>query len=279
METSLVLVGHSIGCYIILEMMRRNPELKIIKAIMLFPTIERMAQTPQGKIMTPVLCEMRYLAYLSVFLLSLLPAVLKASLIKLLLGGICSLDQTVVQPTTDVVLFPCVANAMYLGGQEMRKVLERDNITIRKNLKKLIFYYGGTDNWCPVQYYHDIKQDFPHGDVRLCKKGFRHAFVLDAGSEVAKMALRHLCGDQLPNWPHYFPPSLPPPNLQKARPIWSRGHVGLPGEDNWRREWRTTQLSKHNRSMLQIPECGFCTQQLGLTVKVHQQFTSASRLL
>lgn len=28
-ETSLVLIGHSIGCYIILEMMKRNPERKV----------------------------------------------------------------------------------------------------------------------------------------------------------------------------------------------------------------------------------------------------------
>lgn len=27
--TSLVLVGHSIGCYIILDMMKRDPELKV----------------------------------------------------------------------------------------------------------------------------------------------------------------------------------------------------------------------------------------------------------
>lgn len=27
-ETSLVLVGHSIGCYIILDIMKRNPKLK-----------------------------------------------------------------------------------------------------------------------------------------------------------------------------------------------------------------------------------------------------------
>lgn len=26
---------------------------------------------------------------------------------------------------------------MYMGGQEMRKVLERDNITIKKNLEKV----------------------------------------------------------------------------------------------------------------------------------------------
>uniref|UniRef100_A0A3Q0SXF4 Lipid droplet-associated hydrolase n=1 Tax=Amphilophus citrinellus TaxID=61819 RepID=A0A3Q0SXF4_AMPCI len=182
-ETSLVLLGHSIGCYIILEMMKRNPELSVLKAVMLFPTIERMAQTPQGKVMTPVLCHMRYVAYLPLFLLSLLPDTLKVSLIKLVLAnyGLSCCD-----------LFPLSANAMYMGGQEMRKVLKRDNTTIKKNLDKLIFYYGATDHWCPVQYYHDIKQEFPHGDFRLCENGFRHAFVLDAGREVAEMVFEWL---------------------------------------------------------------------------------------
>uniref|UniRef100_A0A672Y7T4 Lipid droplet-associated hydrolase n=1 Tax=Sphaeramia orbicularis TaxID=375764 RepID=A0A672Y7T4_9TELE len=174
-ETSLVLVGHSIGCYIILDMMKRDPELKVLKAVMLFPTIERMALSPQGRVMTPVLCHMRYVAYLPLFLLSLLPERLKSSLIKLVLVKCVSLF--------------FVANAMYMGGQEMKKVLERDNVTIKKHLKKLIFYYGATDHWCPVQYYHDIKQDFPNGDFRLCENGFRHAFVLDAGREVANMVV------------------------------------------------------------------------------------------
>ncbi|XP_034715274.1 lipid droplet-associated hydrolase isoform X2 [Etheostoma cragini] len=194
-ETSLVLVGHSIGCYIILKMMKGNPELKVIKAIALFPTIERMAQTPQGKVMTPVLCHMRYVAYLPLFLLSLLPEELKASLIKLVFGGICSLDHTVVQPTVGLLSGDCAANAMYMGAQEMRNVRERDNITIKKNLEKLIFYYGATDHWCPVEYYYNIKQDFPHGNFRLCENGFRHAFVLDAGREVAKMVFEWIRGD------------------------------------------------------------------------------------
>lgn len=74
---------------------------------MLFPTIERMAQTPQGKIMTPVLCHMRYVAYLPLFLLSLLPEALKTRLIKLVLGGIRSLDHTVVQPTVGLLSGDC----------------------------------------------------------------------------------------------------------------------------------------------------------------------------
>lgn len=74
---------------------------------MLFPTIERMAQTPQGKVMTPVLCHLRYIAYLPLFLLSLLPERLKAGLIKLVLGGIRSLDHTVLQPTVGLLSGDC----------------------------------------------------------------------------------------------------------------------------------------------------------------------------
>ncbi|XP_011618241.2 lipid droplet-associated hydrolase [Takifugu rubripes] len=193
--TTLVLVGHSIGCYIILEIMKRSPDLKVMKSIMLFPTIERMAQTPQGRLLTPVLCYFRYLAYLPVFLLSLVPEGLKACLVRLLLGGIPSLDHTVIQPTVELLSGDCAANAMYMAGQEMEKVFERDNGTIRRHLGKLIFYYGATDHWCPAQYYYDIRKAFPHGDLRLCERGFRHAFVLDAGSDIARMVVQWIRAD------------------------------------------------------------------------------------
>lgn len=74
---------------------------------MLFPTIERMAQTPQGRVLTPVLCHFRYLAYLPLFLLSLLPDGLKACLIRLAFAGIQSLDQSVVQPTVGLLSGDC----------------------------------------------------------------------------------------------------------------------------------------------------------------------------
>lgn len=77
--------------------------LQVLKAVMLFPTIERMAQTPQGKIMTPMMCQMRYVGYLTLFMLSLLPDGLKAGLMKLALSGIPSLDHTVLQPTLSLL--------------------------------------------------------------------------------------------------------------------------------------------------------------------------------
>lgn len=137
---------------------------QVLKAVMLFPTIERMAQSPQGKVMTPVLCQMRYLAYLPVFFFSLLPAGLRAFLVKLTLGHISSLDQCVIPPCVELLsgdcagqgtsgwrlsglmtrsfiwrpfFYLCAANSIYMGGQEMKKVVERDNITIKKNLDKV----------------------------------------------------------------------------------------------------------------------------------------------
>lgn len=83
------------------------PLLQVMKSIMLFPTIERMAQTPQGRLLTPVLCYFRYLAYLPVFLLSLVPEGLKACMVRLLLGGIPSLDHTVIQPTVELLSGDC----------------------------------------------------------------------------------------------------------------------------------------------------------------------------
>ncbi|XP_031758842.1 lipid droplet-associated hydrolase isoform X2 [Xenopus tropicalis] len=197
-DIKLILIGHSIGCYIILEMMKRAADLKVLQSIMLFPTIERMAQSPQGKIMTPLLCSLRYVFYMPLYLLSFLPENLKTSLVRFVLRGIKSVDEASVEACLNLFRMDCAANAMYMGSQEMVKVLERDNNTIKRNLQKLIFYYGATDNWCPVQYYEEMKKAFPEGSILLCEKGIRHAFVLDSSNEVATMTIdwlkkRSLC--------------------------------------------------------------------------------------
>lgn len=191
-DVKLVLIGHSIGCYIILEMMKRSPELNVLKSILLFPTIERMAQSPQGKMMTPWLCSLRYVVYVPLYLLSFLPEAMKTFLVKLALSGIKSVDETSVVAALNLFRLECSANAMYMGSQEMVKVLERDNSTIKQHLSKLIFYYGAEDSWCPVQYYEDIRKDFPKGNIWLCDKGYRHAFVLDSGKEVASLVINWL---------------------------------------------------------------------------------------
>ncbi|KAG5855998.1 hypothetical protein ANANG_G00003060 [Anguilla anguilla] len=213
-EAKLVLIGHSIGCYIIIEMMKRDPELQVLKSVLLFPTIERMAVTPQGRVMTPVLRRLRHVAYLPVFLLSLLPQSLQATVVKVALRAVRCLDLSVIPAALSLFNVDCAANAMYMGSQEMVQVLGRDDSTIRQNLDKLIFYYGATDSWCPVQYYQDIRADFPgeHPAVRQGlpprlrpgrgRRGGRHGYRVDPPRRGELVELR---------------PSPPPPHPTAAR--------------------------------------------------------------
>lgn len=60
---------------------------------------------------------------------------------------------------------------------------------------QLTFYYGAADAWCPVQYYEEMKADFPGGDIQLCEKGIWHAFVLESSKEVAEMVVEWLQDD------------------------------------------------------------------------------------
>ncbi|XP_078069201.1 lipid droplet-associated hydrolase isoform X2 [Mustelus asterias] len=168
-DIKLVLIGHSIGCHMILEVMKREPKLQVLKAVLLFPTIERMAESPQESV--------------------------KASLVRWALQGLQSLDEATVSASLNLFNVDCAANGMYMGSQEMIQVVQRDDSTIGRYLDKLIFYYGHNDHWCPIEYYEDMKRSFPDGTIHLCQRGIRHAFVLDANVEMAQMLIDWLCTD------------------------------------------------------------------------------------
>ncbi|XP_043844883.1 lipid droplet-associated hydrolase isoform X2 [Dromiciops gliroides] len=184
----LVLIGHSVGSYMLLEMMKRAPQLPVLRCFLLFPTIERIAKSPNGKVMTPLLCWLRYALYVPIYIgLSLVPAKVLTMLASVFLQRLKLKNEITSRHVLNSLNVSCIANAMYLGSQEMRAILERDNCTIQKHLQKLTFYYGSSDAWCPVQYYEDLKKDFPGGDIKLCEKGIEHAFIMSSNQEMAAM--------------------------------------------------------------------------------------------
>ncbi|XP_049640622.1 lipid droplet-associated hydrolase [Suncus etruscus] len=82
-DMKLVVISHSIGCYMTLQILKIAPELQIIRAFLLFPTIERMSESPSGKIVTPLLRWFRYALYATGYiLLKPCPAFIKSLLIK-----------------------------------------------------------------------------------------------------------------------------------------------------------------------------------------------------
>uniref|UniRef100_A0A9L0KBA1 Lipid droplet-associated hydrolase n=1 Tax=Equus asinus TaxID=9793 RepID=A0A9L0KBA1_EQUAS len=168
-EMKLVLIGHSIGCYISLQILKLAPELPIIRSLLLFPTIERISESPNGRIATPLFCRFRYALYVSAYLLlKPWPEKIKSLMIRKYL----QMMNLQTEFSLLNLLEPfCLVNAAYLASQEMMEVVKRDNETIKEHLSKLTFYYGTVDAWCPKEYYEDMKKDFPEGDIRLsCHK-------------------------------------------------------------------------------------------------------------
>lgn len=52
-DAKLHLVGHSIGSWCILQLLKDQEIAKqVVRCYLLFPTIERMAETPNGKFLT-----------------------------------------------------------------------------------------------------------------------------------------------------------------------------------------------------------------------------------
>ncbi|XP_057598313.1 lipid droplet-associated hydrolase isoform X2 [Hippopotamus amphibius kiboko] len=192
-EMKLVVIGHSIGCYFSLQILKHAPELPIIRSFLLFPTIERMSESPNGKLATPLLCWFRYAFYVPGYLLlKPWPEKIKSLMIRMLLQRMNLQSEfsflNVLEPF-------CLVNAAYLGSQEMMEVVKRDNETIKEHLSKLTFYYGTIDAWCPKEYYEDMKKDFPEGDIRLCEKKIPHDFILYFYQEMADMVADWLKDD------------------------------------------------------------------------------------
>ncbi|XP_005662769.1 lipid droplet-associated hydrolase isoform X1 [Sus scrofa] len=194
-EMKLVVIGHSIGCYISLQILKHGPELPIIRCFLLFPTIERMSESPNGKITTPLVCWFRYALYIPVYLLlKPWPVNIKSLMVRMCLR-MMNLQSPSEFSLLNMLEPSCLVNVAYLASQEMMEVVKRDNETIKEHLSKLTFYYGTKDAWCPKEYYEDMKRDFPEGDIRLCEKMMPHAFVLHFHREMAAMVAAWLKDD------------------------------------------------------------------------------------
>ena len=85
---------------------------------------------------------------------------------------------------------PWVSNfSTFLAKIEMNEVVEQQQNKLKRFLPKLSFYYGSCDDWCPKQYFYELKKNFPGADAWLCDRNIKHAFIQEKseGREVAKI--------------------------------------------------------------------------------------------
>ena len=186
------LVGHSIGCYVILQMLELLSPLLVKKAVLLFPTIERMSETPNGQKLAPLFNTYRHAATSLVGLLSWCPEWLREFVLRQYLYTTPVEHLGHMTRALTNIDGHSMHNILCMAGQEMEEVAALPEDLIRQHIDKLVFYYGAEDSWTLKSCYQDMAKRFPDKDVHLCSHGYPHAFVLTASNEMAEFVFSRL---------------------------------------------------------------------------------------
>ena len=180
------LIGHSVGSKLCLDLLKFAPfNEQVQHAYLMFPTIEKIGESKSGK-RVPTFNRFFFLLRIFYNLFHLIPTSWKGAIVS----WQCrrqGIPDEFIQSSLEYTNPRVIDRIWFLALDEMQKIREIDEETVRSNLNRLKLYYGASDDWVNTELYHEIIQKFPGIDAELCKNGYEHAFVLKSGPEVAKM--------------------------------------------------------------------------------------------
>ncbi|KAJ5602988.1 hypothetical protein N7537_005944 [Penicillium hordei] len=203
----VILIGHSVGAYIAMEILRRHREASpesafdIVGGAMLFPTVRDIAASPSGQKLTTLLSIIPRLAVVVSFfarlLTFLLPTSLLRSVVRLVMGDppVHALDATCAFLRSR----GGVRQALHMAADEMRTITSdkwSDDVwgaaSAREPIAKLFFYFGRNDHWVADQTRNEIvavrgqKEGQPGPTMVVCEEGLPHAFCLKHSDVMAR---------------------------------------------------------------------------------------------
>ncbi|KAL1860173.1 hypothetical protein Plec18167_004287 [Paecilomyces lecythidis] len=204
----VILIGHSVGAYIAMEILRRHREEKvqdgeepfdIIGAVLLFPTVIDIAKSAAGKRLTWLLYFIPQLALVASlvvrFLTFAFPDWALRALVRFVMGNPPSsaLESTLSFLNSE----RGVRQALHMAADEMRTITSdkwSDDIwgtsTAGRPPSRLVFYFGRNDHWVAERTRDEIiesrgsSKDGP--TMMVCEDSIPHAFCIRHSSIMAR---------------------------------------------------------------------------------------------
>ena len=144
-HSRIILIGHSIGAYVILNLLKTCQRVSdITKAFLLFPTVERMAISPSGRYVTPFVTYFKWLAVASSAAFSILPAFVKEFLVRWWLNDRKRLSLSSVESILKLLTPQSIDGVFTMAQHEMKEVVDLDdevpNHTKYIHCNNLIYY-------------------------------------------------------------------------------------------------------------------------------------------
>lgn len=177
----IVLVGHSVGAYIVLEMMQRQTGFAVVGAILLFPTIEAIAESPRGKLISPFLRVPGFIAAMGLL------ARLMTWCLPWVLEELVALFTGFDGPALETVLAflhsqQGVRQALYLAADEMRTInARRWSTKLLAKRRKLYFLWGQRDGWVVDRLRDCLIQEETNAHMEMAKATIPHSFCVEQG--------------------------------------------------------------------------------------------------
>lgn len=189
-KSRFVLMGHSVGAYISLQVTKRRPDFPILKVINLFPTVRDLYQglpPPVKVIMRPGLRQ------LIGCIVHCIPTFVKRAILSLARSNF---DQSTRELVTGMLNYTTIQNVLYMAYLEAYEILDLDEDLLRHDEHEvrptLLFLYGRTDPYTPMEFHDAMKMLMPDGHVHLAEEEVPHAFVLKHSSPVARRVAHFL---------------------------------------------------------------------------------------
>ncbi|XP_030927514.1 lipid droplet-associated hydrolase-like [Quercus lobata] len=197
-EVPIILVGHSIGSYISIDMFRRSSE-KVIYCIGLYPFLALNLQSTEQSIIGKIAASRVLSVALSLIVASL--GFLPRSALRLIVTNSLakSWSAVAVEATcSHLVQYHTMRNALFMAMTEFRKLTATpDWAFMREKKEKLAFLFGGDDHWGPLQMFEEISKQVP-GIALSIERGHKHAFsCTEAGASCVAKYVASLIKNQL----------------------------------------------------------------------------------
>lgn len=126
-HSKILLIGHSIGAYVVLNLLKTcHRASDVTKAILLFPTIERMAVSPSGRYVTPMVTYFKWLAVGSAAVFSILPKFVQQFLVQWWLSDRKNLMLSSVETVLRFLTPQSINGCFTMTQDEMKEVVHPD---------------------------------------------------------------------------------------------------------------------------------------------------------
>ncbi|KAH9674413.1 alpha/beta-Hydrolases superfamily protein [Citrus sinensis] len=200
-EVPIVLVGHSIGAYVALEMLKRSSE-KVIYYIGLYPFLALIRPSVTQSIIGKVAASNIASTALSYIIASLgiLPSKALRFLVSNSLGR--SWSATAVEAAcTHLSQYHVMRNVLFMTMTEFKQLTKTpDWAFMRENQSKIAFLFGVDDHWGPQELYEEISKQVPDVPLAIERHGHTHNFSCsEAGSAWVASHVAGLIKNKIPS--------------------------------------------------------------------------------